>query len=503
MLSCPSLLRCLAVLALPLASLVACGSGGAGQSGELFAESQSEALSSDINIGFGGAHKHSGDAFQFGAIHDFFNASVVTPAPRLCHLYVAWDIALPTTNGKILGEGRELSDWLGDRKPGDDTSSQAIAPNPCEEVLVSFKGTKAEGGAEPTGLDDDPASCPRCFGTAFRAFLVKYWDTWASKAPTDRAHVFSFTAWNEPNNGHDAGDGRGKALSPEVAALYYLMARKICNEAAYGCKVAAGDMASNTPFIDQFATNCEDDDVGPKACGKASWLDDYKVSIANHANDARFGFGAKFKPDIWAYHAWQEINDYTYYRDKHPDPCNGQDTDCATGLMVRALKGDRWKGAELWDTEVGVGQQGARRGDVDDRTQAEGAAYLLKVSAAAGVSRIYYQGVEDDTDPWRITCGVRRRPSWDVLAKRQTTFAGSATDGVCTTPQAEVRADVAEATVCPPGTHPVADAGALDAPSPVDGGGGLLTSVGPLIFCVANAGSPELLDGGVGGGLIK
>ena len=449
-------LRRFALLVLPLVGIVACGSGG--ESGEI-SETESAALTASdplkINIGFGGAALEKGDPFQFDAIAEFFKKSPVN-GPKLCHRYLRWDLALDS-EGEARDETSRLNweDWLKGQKP----EAMGTVKNPCEEVLVSFKGssyytTKGKTktlhkGPDPKGPADNIDACPRCFGSAFRTFLQKYW-----KLAGDHGMTLAFTAWNEPNNGALDGDGRGERLSPETAAEYYLVAKKICDESQYQCRVAAGDMASNGGMVDNFQHHCAAD-IGADVCKDATWLDAYKASIVKHATD--YGFTEKFRPPTWAYHAWQEINDFVY--GVTDDPC-GIDKNtktknndrCTTNLLTASLQGS-WKSYDLWDTEVGVGQKKDKT--VSYEEQGKGAGYLMRMSAAAGVSRIYYQGVE--TGPWRITCGGQARPAYCVLVTRSTDFPSAD----CTTNKCEAIKDIELdaheedelAMLCPPGMH--------------------------------------------------
>jgi hypothetical protein len=526
MLNTLAALRRLALFLLPLVCIVACGAGGG--SGEN-AESESAALTASdpakINIGFGGAALETGDPFQFKAIAEFFSVSPDN-GPKLCHRYLRWDIALDSEGeAKDETSRKNWEDWLEGQKP----KATGKVKNPCEEVLISFKGSSyytkkgstktLHKGPDPKGPGDNIDACPRCFGSAFRKFLEKYAAEWAAQDAVTKSpvgtHVFAFTAWNEPNNGALDGDGRGERLSAETAAEYYLVAKKICNEGQYKCKVAAGDMASNFHMVDDFHHHCAAD-IGADVCKDATWLDSYKASIVKHAKD--YGFTDKFRPETWAYHAWQEVNDFIY--GVNDDPCRldkntktKTDDRCATNLLTESLQGS-WKTYDLWDTEVGVGQKPKKT--VSYEEQAKGAGYLMRLSANAGVSRIYYQGVE--TGPWRITCGGKARPAYCVLANRSTDFPSNA----CTTNKCSAIEDVELddeereelATLCPPGMHSTGNAANID--SFVDGGGGGLISddAGSVLPCVndtavvsSGSGSEVESDAGSplvgGGGLVK
>jgi hypothetical protein len=80
--------------------------------------------------------------------------------------------------------------WIGD------------ANNPCVDTLVSFKATGTGESAQAPSDFHDVAGCTTCFGTAFKAFLDTFTPMWTTSAHPNRK--FSFTAWNEPNNGGSA-----------------------------------------------------------------------------------------------------------------------------------------------------------------------------------------------------------------------------------------------------------------------------------------------------------
>jgi hypothetical protein len=412
-------LRRFIFLGFPMLSLVACGAAG-GSDG---AESESAAISSSpdtLNIGFGGAGIFAADdPFQFAAIDHFLARSSVRPGASICHRYLSWDIGtLPAGDGDPTDatSRANFEDWIDSIDPA--TGKPTATTNPCQDVLISFKYAGDTATRAPTDFRYVESGCKTCFGNAFQDFLDQFTTRWASKGA---GHVFSFTAWNEPNNGADPGDGwKDHPLSAITAGQYYLMARSLCGKDPSACKVAAGDLASNGSMIDDFQKNC-DDDVATTLCSKASWLDTYKHFIFEHATDPAFGLKSGFVPEYWAYHAWQEINDYN----TSGDDCTS-DAKCATKAMLTSLQG-LWGNAPIWDTEVGSGQSDA----LDDETQAKGAAYILYLSShlTDRIWRVYYQGVE--SGPWQVTCApsgtpptFKDRPSFTVLANRATSYTG-------------------------------------------------------------------------------
>ncbi|HEX4512296.1 MAG TPA: hypothetical protein VH054_02135 [Polyangiaceae bacterium] len=361
----------------------------------------------NINIGFGGfGTAPSNDFGQFGAMKTFFAATVTQPGDRICHLYLPWNIALVGPKDANFGERQDFEKWIAD------------ASNPCVDTLVSFKAKGTGESAKSPSDFHEVSGCTTCFGTAFEAFLDTFTPAWTTTAHPNRK--FSFTAWNEPNNGGTAGNGTGSEMSPVTAGQYYLMARHLCGKHPSNCKVAAGDLGSNGNMIAHFQQNCASD-VDNTLCAQASWLDGYKHFIAFHANDPAFELGDGFRPEYWAYHPWQVVNDYTAWlqsNGKQGSLCT-DDANCSTMAFVHSLRGT-WSGGHIWDTEIGAGQSSA----LGDEVQAKGAAYLLHIESSVTnrVWRIYYQGVEAGS--WQIICGGKKRPSFKVLAQRETSYSG-------------------------------------------------------------------------------
>ena len=365
------------VFALMLLPVFACG--GADDvdmtSDELAGNPQS------IDIGFNGGSE------QFAYMDDFIQAQGGPKGPRICHTYPLWDVALQAPGHGALSDPTSrawLESWL------------AHAEGHCDEALMTFKGTS---GAPPSVA---------AYTNAMKAFLSTSWKGWTGK--------FAFTAWNEPNNGAGSGDGLGTKLSPDRAAEYYLALRHLCGKS---CKVAAGDMASNGGMIDDFQWNCPNDNVAPNAlCSKASWLDRYKNYIANHANDAPYHLGKGFRPEYFAFHPWYDVNGYLYSKEHCQDEAH-----CSTRALLKNLGGS-WGGVKLWDTEVGLAQDG--KPAIDDARQACGAAFLVRLTAnlSARVTRVYYTRLHGGNPS--LYAGNTKRHAFDVLAKRETKYGGAA-----------------------------------------------------------------------------
>lgn len=341
-----------------------------------------------INVGF-----NNGFATQFDYWNDFFGSGVTPPA-RLCHAYVSWRVGLlPAGSGSIDDHATPafIEDWL--RK----------AQGKCDEVLISFK-SMTKRSPPPTSE----------FADAFEAFVSTNW-----RARTGFTGNFAYTAWNEPNNGDDAGNGLGVEIPPRVAARYYLVAERACKK--HDCKVAAGDFASNGNMWDHFRWNCANDNVArsqlcrekssmnPDGRG-ASYLDIYKNEIVNSAPD--LGLGAGFRPTYFAYHGWHDTNRYI----NEGDHCSSYET-CTLRRLLRSLRGS-WGNVMIWNTEDGVGQTTAP----DDRAQACAAAFLLRLELVSSrVKRVYLTRLRGGPGTL-LLADHTRRPAATIFANRETSY---------------------------------------------------------------------------------
>jgi hypothetical protein len=367
--------------------LAACGTGDPNadeQADDLIAGNPQS-----LNIGFNGGPD------QFPYLDQFFAANTGKATPRLCHTYVAWDLASQPANGdpSVAGTRAWLASWL------------AQAAGHCDEALISFKSQRA--GSPPSVAT---------LRSAFEAFLAIPW-----AADTGFTGSFAFTPWNEPNNGDVAGNGLGAPIPPELAARYFLMMTQVCD--AHGCKVAAGDFASNGNMWNDFEWNCANDNVTPRTLCKvassqnptrrpASYLDRYKNTIASYAQD--YGLGEGFRPRWFAFHGWHDVNMYL----SDGDHCGSYD-DCATRRLLVSLGGS-WGGVELWDSEVGMGQKAA----LSDDDQACGAAFLMRLSTVSRrITRIYDTRLHGGT--LELFDGQTPRPAFTVLAHRETRYSGA------------------------------------------------------------------------------
>jgi hypothetical protein len=339
---------------------------------------------------------------EFPAFEEFRRASGSSEA-RLCHVYTYWNIAhedSPTHDATHKRAG--LIQLMHD------------AAAHCDEVLVTFQGKQATPEAAPHETD---------FEHAFVAFQRM---TDPGQPLASWRGKLSYTPWNEPNNQNPSGSGLTGPISPELAARYYLAIRKHCHP-SNGCKVAAGDFATNGGTARDIELNCADDADpanSPTHCahrssvnpGNAppSYLDRYKNFIARHATE--FGLRPGLRPEYFAYHPWHEVNAYI---ESH-EPCSTY-ADCTTRRLLHSLAGS-WSGAEIWDTEIGVGLQ--TNPAPNESVQACGAAFLVALTKLSPrIKRIYYMQFAGGNGP--LFDGTALRPAGTVLAHRQTTYRGA------------------------------------------------------------------------------
>ncbi|MFT3692085.1 MAG: hypothetical protein QM831_03010 [Kofleriaceae bacterium] len=311
----------------------------------------------NLNIGF-----NDGYIEQFGFYNDYFSATQQR-GPRLCHAYVWWNVM---STAKDSGDPTDhmtrafLDNWF------------RAAKGNCDEALISFK---ARNNAQPPTADE--------YGTAFDKFAANDWQT-----ETGFAGALSFTPWNEPNNPAGDGNGLGVQIPARLAADYFMEAERSCRK--HGCKVAAGDFASNGNMWDSFRWQCSNDNVADGQLCKThsaaydastpgpSYLDNYKNEIANHAT--KYGLPAGYRPDYFAYHGWHDANMYL----KDGDHCTAY-ANCALRRILRSLGGS-WGGVEIWDTEDGA----AQNDPTTDENQACTAAFMLRLQAISSrVRRLY------------------------------------------------------------------------------------------------------------------
>ena len=402
------------VVPLLLLPLAAC----TGDASELVSSS-SEAISESpdgLNIGFNDFMPGNDEfayADRFFRESDAYLASIgrSPPGTRHCHAYPSWDVGTQAPGSGSVSDGasrRWFETWLG------------YAEGHCDEALISFKWS--EGAKPAMGTAAQNAQGVAEVERAFVAFRSQVWPGWTGK--------FSFTPWNEPNNAAGTGNGLGVQIPADVAAAYYLAMRKHCD--GPDCKVAAGDFASNGTMGTDFLMKCSDDN-GQSLCSAASYMDRYKNYIARNAGAA--GLGSGFRPEYFAYHGWDDVNDYLRVG-SHCDDAQH----CTTRALLQSLSEATWAGAKIWDTEVGVGQRLTDGPYPDDVEQACGASFLLRLSANLSnrIERIYYTRIFDGGGYWTLfdandTTGTsgRTRPAFTVLADRNLAYKPPAGSGTC------------------------------------------------------------------------
>src|SRR5579883_2421194 len=331
-----------------------------------------------------------------------FRKAAGAQGPRLCHAYTYWNIAHQDPPG---GDGTHtlngLIGWFGKIQGS------------CDEVLVTFQGRQDKNSPEA-------APHTATFEDAFVAF----------QRLTDPGHPLeawrgklSYTPWNEPNNQAPSGNGLEEPIAPELAARYYLAVRKHCAPKD-GCKVAAGDFATNGATADDIAWNCANDNSAldtPGHCAQPSsfnhgdappsYLDRYKNEIALHAKD--FGLPDGFRPEVLAYHPWHDVNGYL----EASKACDHYD-DCATRRLLHSMGGS-WGGVEIWDTEIGLGLQ--TNPAPDETRQACAAAFLVQLTdLSPRIKRLYYMMFVGSNGP--LFDGKTLRPAGHVLASGALTW---------------------------------------------------------------------------------
>jgi hypothetical protein len=416
------------IAALGVLGMLAGCSGSPG--GESFGTSESDLSGNptSLNIGFNGGADSLG-VEQFGYYSAFFTQSAIHPGPRICHTYVLWNLAEepdgPADADATAGTRTAFKAWLAEAGAFDAAENHVH----CDEVLVSFKAQDVDDkGAPAPGAKCLSGKTPPC-GAPDTAQYTKAVEDFVSidwKAETGFGGTFAFTPWNEPNNQFGAGNGLGEVIPPERAAQMYLELDGVC--ASHGCKVAAGDFASNGDWWDAFEWNCADDNVAkmthtdsaghvwcdkpssenPGNAREASYLDRYKNTIALDASK---------RPAYFAYHGWHDANDFL----DAGNPCDSYD-DCATRRILQSLGGS-WGSMEIWDTEVGA-SQGAT---ITDEEQAKTAAFLVQLATLSKrITRLYYTRLYGGGGELLhgSTQSPTLRPALCVLADRDTSVTG-------------------------------------------------------------------------------
>lgn len=335
----------------------------------------SEAQQTALEVGFNGRTE------QIEMIGHFYGADA-DHGPRLCQYYTGWDTAVHTDGEPDHASGLAANvAWL-----------EVAQSSGCDEVLISFK---ALSSADPEEEFDPEPPTPGEFEAAFTDYVELDW-----QALSGYSGDFAFAAWNEPNLNATAGNGypppspgADSVIGPRLAAQYYLAATSVCE--TRGCTVAAVNFGSNGGHWVDYMTNCKEAAVPrDQHCDEPSvhnttglppsYLDSYRNEIANAAPD--YGLPTGFRPEVVAYHGWSDTNAYlTGVR-----TCTGYD-DCLLDRVLFAFRGT-WAGAEIWNTEDGVGQPGFfTHEEMTDDRQADGMAHMLELAESTPrYTRLYY-----------------------------------------------------------------------------------------------------------------
>jgi hypothetical protein len=319
----------------------------------------------NLTIGF------NGPDVQFPYETEFYNAqstyyqSMGASYPtgsRYCHAYLSWDT------------GEQAVGFIGSQPAGTEGSRGWFedwlthAQGNCDRALVTFKQitgiTVQDAGTYPSVAD---------YQTAMAAFLAINWGY------TGWTGAIDYTPWNEPQNGSASGDGLSSAIPVQRDADYYLALRQLCTP-ANGCTVAAGDFASNGTLGTGFVQMCASDLT---LCGNGTYMDQYKYYIV--ADAPTYGFTSAFRPEVFAYHGWDDINNYINNANHCTDPQK-----CTIRALVTSLTDGAWTNAVIWDTEVAAGQSGSS--NPTPVVQGCAASFLLDLTGSVTnrIARLYW-----------------------------------------------------------------------------------------------------------------
>lgn len=360
----------------------------------------------NINIGFNGPKDQFPYTDQFYTATDAYYQTigrVSMPGNRHCHVYMSWDAATQQPgSGDVSKEGSRA--WL--------ENFLAAAQGHCDRVLISFKNISGVTVTSPNGYP---------MVTTYQTAVGEFLNTdWSYAGWTNGKTAFDYTAWNEPNLASGGGDGYATIQIPaERAADYYLVLRAACTAANCG-QIAAGDFGSNgSTAWEDFVQQCTNDVTTP-LCSNASYMDAYKHWIA--VDEMNYGLASSFRPEIFSYHGWDDINNYINSSSK----CTDSQT-CTIKAFFNAMNNSGWTGSALWDTEVAAGQNP----ESNPAAQLQGcaAAWLLNLTASTSsrFARIYYtQPWDSNGQYWSLfTSTGAIKPAFTVLADRNISYTPS------------------------------------------------------------------------------
>ena len=390
----------------PLLSAVAVASLALGITPNLAHAQTTLQNAQNLNISFNGPKDQFPYTDQFFSATDAYYVSigrVSMPGNRHCHVYLSWDLGTQQAgSGNVNTEGSRA--WF--------ENFLAAAQGHCDRVLVTFKNIDGVTVESPNGYPTVST-----YQTAVGDFLNT---NWSYAGWTNGQTTFDYTAWNEPNLPGSGGDGYDSLQIPaERAADYYLVLRNACTSSNCG-QVAAGDFGSNGPTAyEDFIQQCANDLASP-LCSNASYMDAYKHWIAD--DGTTYGLASGFRPEIFSYNGWDDINNYINSSSK----CTDSDT-CTIKAFFNALNGSTWTGSKFWDTEVAAGQN--PESNPAAPLQACAAAWLLNLTASTSsrFERIYYtQPWDSDGEYWSLfTSAGATKPAFTVLADREITYTGT------------------------------------------------------------------------------
>ena len=360
----------------------------------------------NINISFNGPKDQFPYTDQFFMATDAYYQSigrVSMPGNRHCHVYMSWDAGTQQAgSGDVSKEGSRA--WFED--------FLAAAQGHCDRVLVSFKNITGVTVTSPNGYPQVAT-----YQTAIGKFLNT---DWSYAGWTNGKTTFDYTAWNEPNLASGGGDGYDNLQIPaERAADYYLVLRAACTASNCG-QIAAGDFGSNgSTAWEDFVQQCSND-VATPLCSNASYIDAYKHWIA--IDETNYGFSSTFRPEVFSYHGWDDINNYINSSYDCTDPQM-----CTIKAFFNAMNNSGWTGSALWDTEVAAGQN--PESNPAPPLQACAAAWLLNLTASTSsrFARIYYtQPWDSNGQYWSLfTSAGAIKPAFTVLADREISYSGT------------------------------------------------------------------------------
>jgi hypothetical protein len=351
----------------------------------------------------------NGPSVQFPYMDTFYAASnayyqsigMTMPEPKGCQAYLTWDIAeQPVGSGASGTEGTRswFENWL------------ANAVGHCNQPLITFKyqagTTTHDVGSYPSASD---------YEAAMVAFLATDWSYagWTGSPLT----TFAYQPWNEPNNGAASGAGLTTAVPAKMAADYYLALRKHCTP-GNGCTVAAGAFGSNGSLNATFPSNCPDG--ATTVCSNATYMDQYKIGMTNDAPN--YGFTTAFRPEIVAYHGWDDVNNYI---NGNAVGCLSVTNPACTAYVFVASNSGSWGNSVLWDSEVASGQSGSS--SPGPYMQACAAAHLFKVTGIASnrFQRVYYTQPYVNTGQYfsLFTSNGTEKPAFAVVAGRSISYS--------------------------------------------------------------------------------